>query len=132
MVMTRVGRCEPCCSRQVLQLLTRTGIWAATSASPVVICSRSGGRNIHSCITVFAHCCPPMSRRNRITTCVLIRFGYSGPVLSADQSMKLRQLVYINEVAQRNLTITAASDALHTSQPGVSKQIRMLEEELGV
>lgn len=46
--------------------------------------------------------------------------------------MKLRQLVYINEVAQRNLNITAASDALHTSQPGVSKQIRMLEEELGV
>src|SRR5699024_3194052 len=47
-------------------------------------------------------------------------------------AMKLRQLVYINEVAQRNLNITAASDVLHTSQPGVSKQIRMLEEELGV
>lgn len=46
--------------------------------------------------------------------------------------MKLRQLVYINEVAQRNLNITAAADALHTSQPGISKQIRMLEEELGL
>ncbi len=46
--------------------------------------------------------------------------------------MKLRQLVYINEVAQRRLNITAAAEALHTSQPGVSKQIRLLEDELGV
>lgn len=46
--------------------------------------------------------------------------------------MKLRQLVYINEVAQRQLNITAAAEALHTSQPGVSKQIRLLEDELGV
>ncbi|MES1925053.1 HTH-type transcriptional regulator CysB [Salinisphaera sp. T31B1] len=46
--------------------------------------------------------------------------------------MKLRQLVYINEVARRRLNITAAAESLHTSQPGVSKQIRLLEEELGV
>jgi len=46
--------------------------------------------------------------------------------------MKLRQLVYIDEVAKRRLNITAAAEALHTSQPGVSKQIRLLEEELGV
>lgn len=46
--------------------------------------------------------------------------------------MKLRQLHYIYEVAQRGLNVTAASEALFTSQPGVSKQIRMLEEELGV
>lgn len=46
--------------------------------------------------------------------------------------MKLRQLHYIHEVARRGLNITAASEALFTSQPGVSKQIRLLETELGV
>lgn len=46
--------------------------------------------------------------------------------------MKLRQLHYIHEVAQRGLNVTAASEALFTSQPGVSKQIRLLEDELGV
>ena len=46
--------------------------------------------------------------------------------------MKIRQLHYIYEVARRGLNVTAASEALFTSQPGVSKQIRLLEEELGV
>ena len=46
--------------------------------------------------------------------------------------MKLRQLHYIHEVAKRGLNVTAAAEALFTSQPGVSKQIRLLEEELGV
>ncbi len=46
--------------------------------------------------------------------------------------MKLRQLRYIAEVADRNLNVTAAADALYTSQPGVSKQVRLLEDELGV
>jgi LysR family cys regulon transcriptional activator len=46
--------------------------------------------------------------------------------------MKIRQLTYIHEVARRGLNVTAAADALYTSQPGVSKQIRMLEEELGL
>lgn len=46
--------------------------------------------------------------------------------------MKLRQLRYISEVAKRGLNITAAAEALFTSQPGVSKQIRLLEDELGV
>jgi LysR family cys regulon transcriptional activator len=46
--------------------------------------------------------------------------------------MKIRQLRYIYEVARRGLNVTAAAEALFTSQPGVSKQIRLLEEELGV
>jgi LysR family cys regulon transcriptional activator len=46
--------------------------------------------------------------------------------------MKLQQLRYIQEVANRNLSVTAAAEALHTSQPGVSKQIRIFEEQLGV
>lgn len=46
--------------------------------------------------------------------------------------MKIRQLHYIQEVARRGLNVTAAAEALFTSQPGVSKQIRLLEEELGV
>ena len=46
--------------------------------------------------------------------------------------MKLRQLRYITEVARRGLNITAAAEALFTSQPGISKQIRLLEDELGV
>src|SRR5436190_2147379 len=46
--------------------------------------------------------------------------------------MKLRQLHYIHEVVKQGLNVTAAAEALHTSQPGVSKQIRLLEEELGV
>ncbi|MDP3293251.1 MAG: HTH-type transcriptional regulator CysB [Nevskia sp.] len=46
--------------------------------------------------------------------------------------MKLRQLHYIQEIAKRGLNVTAAADALFTSQPGVSKQVRLLEDELGV
>ena len=46
--------------------------------------------------------------------------------------MNLQQLRYVHEVARRNLSISEAAAALHTSQPGVSKQIRLLEEELGV
>lgn len=46
--------------------------------------------------------------------------------------MKLHQLRYISEVAQRDLNVSEAADALYTSQPGVSKQIRLLESEIGV
>ncbi|PKO24755.1 MAG: transcriptional regulator CysB [Betaproteobacteria bacterium HGW-Betaproteobacteria-8] len=46
--------------------------------------------------------------------------------------MKLHQLRYIREVARQNLNISAAADVLHTSQPGVSKQIQLLEEELNL
>ncbi|MDH4096304.1 MAG: HTH-type transcriptional regulator CysB [Betaproteobacteria bacterium] len=46
--------------------------------------------------------------------------------------MKLQQLRYLAEVARRELSVSAAADALHTSQPGVSRQIKDLEDELGV
>jgi LysR family cys regulon transcriptional activator len=46
--------------------------------------------------------------------------------------MKLQQLRYIREVARCQLNISQAADKLFTSQPGVSKQVRLLEEELGV
>ena len=46
--------------------------------------------------------------------------------------MKLQQFRYINEVVKKDLNVSEAALALHTSQPGISKQIRMLEEELGV
>ncbi len=46
--------------------------------------------------------------------------------------MKLQQLRYICEVARQNLNLSNAAEALFTSQPGISKQIRSLEDELGV
>jgi len=46
--------------------------------------------------------------------------------------MKLQQLRYLTEVARRGLNVSETAEALHTSQPGVSKQIRALEDELGI
>ncbi|MDT3672316.1 MAG: HTH-type transcriptional regulator CysB [Aromatoleum sp.] len=46
--------------------------------------------------------------------------------------MNLQQLRYIHEVARRGLNVSEAAEALFTSQPGVSKQIRLFESELGV
>lgn len=46
--------------------------------------------------------------------------------------MKLRQLQYVVEVTKNGMNVTAAADKLFTSQPGVSSQIKRLEEELGV
>ncbi|MCY0966471.1 HTH-type transcriptional regulator CysB [Parathalassolituus penaei] len=46
--------------------------------------------------------------------------------------MKLQQLRYIWEVAHHDLNVSATAQVLYTSQPGISKQIRLLEDELGV
>lgn len=46
--------------------------------------------------------------------------------------MKLQQLRYAVETYRCNLNVSEAAEALFTSQPGVSKQIRLLEDELGV
>src|SRR5512139_2137708 len=46
--------------------------------------------------------------------------------------MKLHQLRYIREIARQGLNVSSAAQSLHTSQPGVSKQIQLLEEELNL
>lgn len=46
--------------------------------------------------------------------------------------MKLQQLKYLLAIVDNGLNITAAAERLYTSQPGVSKQLKLLEEELGV
>lgn len=47
-------------------------------------------------------------------------------------TMKIQQLRYFSETVRQQLNISKAANALFTSQSGVSKQIRLLEEELGV
>ncbi|MEZ8093159.1 HTH-type transcriptional regulator CysB [Photobacterium swingsii] len=46
--------------------------------------------------------------------------------------MKLQQLRYIVEVVNHNLNVSATAENLYTSQPGISKQVRLLEDELGI
>ncbi len=46
--------------------------------------------------------------------------------------VKLQQLRYLTAIVKHNLNISAAAESLYTSQPGVSKQIRLLEDELGI
>lgn len=46
--------------------------------------------------------------------------------------MNLQQVRYVREIVRQNLNLSAAALALHTSQPGVSRQVRELESELGV
>ncbi|MBM2829358.1 MAG: cysB [Gammaproteobacteria bacterium] len=46
--------------------------------------------------------------------------------------MKLQQLRYIWEVSRHDLNVSTTAESLFTSQPGISKQVRMLEDELGV
>ena len=46
--------------------------------------------------------------------------------------MNLQQLRFMNEIVRQGLNISGAASALYTSQPGISKQIRQLEEELDI
>ena len=46
--------------------------------------------------------------------------------------MNLHQFKFIQEAVRRDLNLTEVARVLHTSQPGVSKAILELEEELGI
>lgn len=46
--------------------------------------------------------------------------------------MKLQQLRFLSAVVRNNLNVSAAANELYTSQPGVSHQIKLLEEELDI
>jgi LysR family cys regulon transcriptional activator len=46
--------------------------------------------------------------------------------------MTLQQLKYLVAIADSGLNITTAAERLYTSQPGISKQLKLLEQELGV
>ena len=67
-----------------------------------------------------------MFQKNIVLRC----YNYS--LLKKPKLLKLQQLRYLCEVARHGLNLSEAAMALHTSQPGISKQIRQLEDELGV
>ena len=46
--------------------------------------------------------------------------------------MTLKQLRYLIAIVDSGLNITAAAERLYTSQPGISKQLKQLEGELGM
>jgi LysR family cys regulon transcriptional activator len=46
--------------------------------------------------------------------------------------MNFQQLRSVREAVRRGFNLTEVANALHTSQPGVSRQIRELEDELGI
>jgi len=56
------------------------------------------------------------------------------PIESAEQviSVNLQQLKYLCAIVDNGLNVSGAAEALFTSQPGISKQIRQLEDELGL
>lgn len=53
-------------------------------------------------------------------------------LFSVSAAMNLQQIRYVREIAKQDLNLTQAALALHTSQPGVSRQVREFEDELGV
>jgi LysR family cys regulon transcriptional activator len=46
--------------------------------------------------------------------------------------VNLQQLKYLCAIVDNGLNVSGAAEALYTSQPGISKQIRQLEDELGL
>jgi LysR family cys regulon transcriptional activator len=52
--------------------------------------------------------------------------------LANGRGVNLQQLRYVCAIVDHGLNVSEAAVALHTSQPGISKQVRQLEDELGV
>ena len=48
------------------------------------------------------------------------------------ENMNLQQMRYLSEIVDQALNVSKAAIALHTTQPGISRQIRLLEQALGV
>jgi LysR family transcriptional regulator, cys regulon transcriptional activator len=59
------------------------------------------------------------------------RYDFAARASAKLKPMKLQQLRYLAAIVENDLNITAAAERLHTSQPGVSKQLKQLEDELG-
>lgn len=52
--------------------------------------------------------------------------------MNQELRLKLQQLKYLLAIVDNDLNITAAASQLYTSQPGVSRQLGLLEAELGM
>jgi LysR family cys regulon transcriptional activator len=61
---------------------------------------------------------------------ILFRFRHGRPAHEW-KAMNLRQLRYICEIAKCKLNVSLAAQTLGMNQPGISKQVKLLEEELG-
>jgi LysR family cys regulon transcriptional activator len=70
--------------------------------------------------------------RRRLASLAHCRYAPRGSPQRTRDGMKLQQLRYIWEVARHDLNVSATAQSLFTSQPGISKQVRLLEDELGV
>lgn len=52
--------------------------------------------------------------------------------LPVPATVTLKQLLFLREIARQSLNMSKAAAALYTSQPGISRQIQLLEDELGI
>src|SRR5213592_4216210 len=72
------------------------------------------------------------SRLFYLAALLVVIADYAFSFRLARKSMNLHQFRFVREAVRQNYNLTEAAKALYTSQPGVSKAIIELEEELGV